>query len=156
MNNLILIGKINELFDGTDYKDSREYIELKFLLLRDENNQLKLFLHKQEEPLKEHADAVGFYLIEKGLEHIVVRGGGMIDFYNGDYKEINFKGASGTFGWAQNDEVLSVAEKIWPDYKIRFQKTFPDPKERDYEPYFQFLKEKRSKFKDSDFIITEI
>ncbi len=156
MNNLILIGKVNELFDGTQYKDSDEYTELKFLLLRDKNNIPKIFLHMQEEPLKEHSDAIGFYILEKGLESMTVRGGGMVDFYNRDYKEINFKGASGTFGWAENDEVLYVAKKIWPDYRIQFQKTFPAPKERDYEPYSQFLKEKRCKFKDSDFIIKEI
>lgn len=118
---VFLIGTVLESFDGGFVKPTDNSVRCKFSILR-EDSGLTMLVHLKEEPTAEHSDAIGFYLHERGLSEVVVRGGGQIAFYNNEHwRGIQVSMASADFGCAATEEVRSILQEKWGNADIDFE-----------------------------------
>lgn len=111
MNNLILIGEIEKAF-VSDQKP--EIKNAKFVIVSEDNENLKLLLHYEGYPYEYHAEAVMQHMKNKNLNEIYCHGGGKISIS----KTIVFHAKSYAFGTANDENIRFVSEKIWPGIEI--------------------------------------
>jgi|GEM_PF-5162226 len=156
------IGNVADAFEDRFPKQREKGIRGKFSILK-EPACLTMLVHLSEKLLETHADAIGFYLIGKGMEHTTVRGGGTVMFFNTPrgLREIMFSEASGSFGVASGLEVELIARNAWmngTDYNVTFADWFEEwnvEERAGFSPDLEDLRQMKATLNDAAFRIVE-
>lgn len=116
---LAIIGRATKAFSEGMYKRAGTSNNFKFLFFKDATGTLCLLIHLEERPTELHYDALQYYLMQRNIDYVSVRGGGYALFYE---DEIRFTGASGDFGYPSFSEILLTVKSFWPEFKLLFIK----------------------------------
>lgn len=118
MQKLILIGKIEDLFEGV--KPITYIKDAKFVIVSTNGIDLKMIIFLVGYPHAFHAEAVKEYMDENGYTEICCHGGGKIALQiRVESLDIYCYDKSYSFGTPSDEIMRKVARDIWPDAEIR-------------------------------------
>ncbi|MES2930648.1 MAG: hypothetical protein V4665_02595 [Patescibacteria group bacterium] len=121
--NIILIGKATEYLDE-DFNLLKPEAFKYLLFKRTEESPLQMMLMIKDEPYQLHAQALFFYMQEKGLSEVIIHGGGVIKLLN-NCNNIIFSGTSYAFKSVSKEELEAFIRGIWPDAEISMKMIAP-------------------------------